>query len=215
MQAQLNMTKTTWTQFDRDIVSTLTCRVRVLSLDQIRRSWNQSTEVVRRQLARLVAGKLIHTAEWNVVPPLIGRTPLFVWKLGDASPDAWRLSLTAQARWRRSAVRHTVYQATDLAARLFGSSAGRPTRIYERQHDLLLAEVFVRYREELPLLAGYWVGEEALPKAEYGVKNPDAFLIDDEFRPRRVIESAGAYSQQQVETFHEYCRLAQLPYELW
>ena len=79
----------------------------------------------------------------------------------------------------------------------------------------MLAEVFVRYRQELPSLAEFWVGEEALPKAEYGVKNPDAFLIDDELQPRRVIESAGAYSQQQVETFHEYCRLARLPYELW
>ena len=96
-------------------------------------------------------------------------------------------------------------------ARLGESSYG----VYERQHDLLFAEVFVRYRQELPSLVAYWVGEEALPKAEYGVKNPDAFLIDDELQPRRVIESAGAYSQQQVETFHEYCRLARLPYELW
>lgn len=138
-----------------------------------------------------------------------------MWRVGEPSPDAWRVSLAARARWRRPTSRQAVFQATELAARLFGSTAGRPSRTYERQHDLLLAEVFVRYREELPLLAGYWVGEEALPKAEYGVKNPDAFLIDDESRPRRAIESAGAYSQQQVETFHEYCRLARLPYELW
>lgn len=209
------MAKQTWTQFDQDIVSTLTCQVRVLSLDQIGRGWNQPTNDARRQLTRLVSSKLIQTAEWLVVPPPIGQRPMYVWKPGDEEPDAWRLSQAVQARWRKSASRHTVYQATDLAARLFGSSAGRPSRVYERQHDLLLAEVFVRYREELPALAEYWVGEEALPKAEYGVKNPDAFLIDDELRPRRVIESAGAYSQQQVETFHEYCRLARLPYELW
>ena len=140
---------------------------------------------------------------------------MFLWKPGEDSPDAWRLSLAVRSRWRRSATRHAVFQATDLAARLFGSSAGRSSRVYERQHDLLLAEVFVRYRQELPSLVPYWVGEEALPKAEYGVKNPDAFLIDDESCPRRVIESAGAYSQQQVETFHEYCHLARLPYELW
>ncbi len=209
------MTRRTWTPFDQAIVSALTCQVRVLSLDQIRRGWNQPTEDARRQLARLVSSKLIQTAEWMVVPPPIDRAPMFVWKPGDESPDAWRLSQAVQARWRKSASRHTVYQATNLAARLFGSSAGRPSRVHERQHDLLLAEVFVRYREELPSLAAYWVGEEALPKAEYGVKNPDAFLIDEESRPRRVIESAGAYSQQQVESFHEYCRLARLPYELW
>ena len=200
------MTLRTWTQFDQEIVRALTCQVRVLSLDQIARGWNQPTDAVRQQLARLVASKLVTTADWKLVSPPIGRAPIFVWKPGDESPDAWRLSRTVQARWRKSASRHTVFQATDLAARLFGSSAGRLSRVYERQHDLLLAEVFVRYRQELPTLAAYWVGEEALPKAEYGVKNPDAFLIDDELRPRRVIESAGAYSQQQVETFHEYCQ---------
>lgn len=209
------MVTNTWTQFDLDIVSTLTCRVRVLSLGQIQRGWRQSEDDARRQLARLVTGKLIHAAEWIVVPPPISGTPLVVWKVGEPSPDAWRVSLAARDRWSRPVSRQTVFQATELAARLYGSTAGRPSRTYERQHDLLLAEVFVRYREELPLLAGYWLGEEALPKAEYGVKNPDAFLIDDESRPRRAIESAGAYSQQQVETFHEYCRLARLPYELW
>ena len=209
------MTTQTWTQFDLEIVRALTCQVRVLSLDQIRRGWSQSADAVQQQLARLVTGKLLAVVEWTIVTPPIGRTPMFLWKPGDDSPDAWRLSLAVRSRWRRSATRHTVYQATDLAARLFGSNAVRSSRIYERQHDLLLAEVFVRYRQELPSLVPYWVGEEALPKSEYGVKNPDAFLIDDESRPRRVIESAGAYSQQQVETFHEYCRLARLPYELW
>ena len=209
------MTLRTWTQFDVEIVKALTCQVRVLSLNQIQRGWNQPTETVRQQVARLVATKLIVAAEWSVVSPPIGLSPMFLWKPGDDSPDAWRLSQAVRIRWRKSASKHTVFQATDLAARLFGSSAGRTSRVYERQHDLLLAEVFVRYRRELPSLVEYWVGEEALPQAEYGVKNPDVFLIDDESRPRRVIESAGAYSQHQVETFHEYCRLARLSYELW
>lgn len=209
------MTLRTWTQFDREIVGALTCQVRVLSLDQIRRGWNQPINAVQHQLTRLVTAKLLVVAEWNVVAPPMDRKPMFRWKPGDDSPDAWRVSLAVRGRWRRSTSRHTVFQATNLAARLFGSSAGRPSRVYERQHDLLLAEVFIRYRQELPALVPYWVGEEALPKAEYGVKNPDAFLIDDESCPRRVIESAGAYSQKQVETFHEYCRLARLPYELW
>lgn len=209
------MTRRTWTAFDREIVKALTCQVRVLSLDQIQRGWNVPTDLVRQQLARLVSGQLLTTAEWVVVAPPIGATPMFRWQIGDEEPDTWRLSLTARNRWRRRPSRFTIYQATGLAARLFGSTAGHTTRDYERQHDLLLAEVFVRYRIELPALIPFWVGEEALPKAEYGVKNPDAFLIDDESRPRRVIESAGAYSQKQVESFHEYCRLARLPYELW
>lgn len=205
----------TWTQFDQDIVKALTCQVRVLSLNQIQCGWDLAIDVLRPRLARLVDGQLLAIAEWAVVSPPVGRNPVFLWKPGDDSPDAWRLSLAVRNRWQRPTSRFIVYQATSMAARLFGSSAGRTSRAYERQHDLLLAEVFIRYRQELPALVPYWVGEEALPKAEYGVKNPDAFLIDDEACPRRVIESAGAYSQQQVESFHEYCRLARLPYELW
>jgi hypothetical protein len=67
----------------------------------------------------------------------------------------------------------------------------------------------------LPQLIDYWIGEDALPVAEYGVKNPDAFLFDEEWQPRRVIESAGSYSQKQVATFHEFCRVSRLPYEMW
>jgi signal transduction histidine kinase len=48
---------------------------------------------VQRQLTRLLTGKVVTVAEWNVVSPPIGRTPMFLWKPGDASPDAWRLSL--------------------------------------------------------------------------------------------------------------------------
>ena len=40
----------------------------------------------------------------------------------------------------------------------------------------------MRYRRELPSLVEYWVGEEALPQAEYGVKNPDVFLIGQVMR---------------------------------
>lgn len=135
------MTPETWTDFDRDLVKALTCQVRVLSLDQIQRGWNLPTDVVRQQLARLVSGQLLTTAEWNVVPPPIGATPMFRWQLGDKEPDTWRLSLSARNRWRRRSSRFTIYQATSFAARLFGSTAGRTTRDYERQHDLLLAEV--------------------------------------------------------------------------
>ena len=105
--------------------------------------------------------------------------------------------------------------ATERAGRLFGSRSGHLVREIERSHDLLLAEVYLLYREQLPELAATWVGEDALPVAQRGVKNPDAFLFDDSHQPRRVIESAGAYSQKQVETFHRYCTDARLPYELW
>ena len=79
----------------------------------------------------------------------------------------------------------------------------------------MLAGVYVRYRTIEPELANTWLGEDAVEIAERGVKNPDAFLFDDEENVTRVIESAGRYSLEQIESFHRHCQSAELPYELW
>ena len=207
----------TWLPIELELMTALACQVRVLSEWQIHQGWKSQCpiEELRSSLSRLVEAKLVLTETWTVVPPQIGKTPLHTWKPGHVKPDTWRLSQACRTRWNRLPETLTVYQATELAGRLFGSRTGHETRAIERRHDLLLAEVFVLYRTRLPELAKRWVGENAVPVAEKNVKNPDAFLMDDERVPRRVIESAGSYSQTQVETFHEYCRVSRLPYELW
>ncbi len=207
----------TWPQLDLEIMTALACQVRVLSELQIEQGWQSRWALndVRESLSKLVAARLVRKEGWTVVPPQIGNTPLHTWKPGHLKPDTWRLSQTCRSRWNRLQENLTVFQGTELAGRLFGSRAGHETRVIERRHDLLLGEVFILYRKRLPELAKRWVGENAVPMAEHGVKNPDAFLMDDENVPRRVIESAGSYSQSQVETFHEYCRVSRLPYELW
>lgn len=206
-----------WTKVETEIMTSLTCQIRVLSQQQLERGWQteNATNALAASIVKLTAAQLIRTEVWNVVPPQIGNVPLFTWKPGAPKPDMWRLSQTIRARWNRPSTTLTVYQATELAGRLFGSRSGHKIRVIEQRHDLLLAEVFILYRRRLSELAECWVGEEALPMAERGVKNPDAFLFDSLRQPRRVIESAGSYSQSQVETFHEYCRVSRLPYEMW
>lgn len=211
------MTESHWTPLDHDITYALTCQVHVLSHEQIERIWSvdHSRTEIARSLHRLCHSQLIRTSQWDVVAPPVQDGPVFVWRPGEASPDAFRLSFAIRQRWHQPDTSHTVYQATKWAAQLFGSRAGKTSRRFEQCHDLLLGEVFTVYRRELPELACCWVGEDALPIAERGVKNPDAFLLDHDFIPRRVVESAGAYSQSQVESFHRYCVQARLPYELW
>ncbi len=206
-----------WTELETEIMTALACKVRVLSEQQLVRGWEKhhSTETLAFSVGRLNAARLIRSEKWSVVLPAIGSAPLFTWKPGETEPDTWPLSKQVRSRWNRSESTVRVYQATERAGRLFGSRSGHNTRVFERRHDLLLSDVFVLYRLRLPELGQCWVGEDALPMAERGVKNPDAFLLDDEYQPRRVIESAGSYSQKQVDTFHEYCRQCRLPYELW
>ena len=62
---------------------------------------------------------------------------------------------------------------------------------------------------------GVWVGEDTRPKAGYRIKDPDAWLLDAQGRTICVIESAGRYSTQQIESFHEHCVEYGLPYQLW
>ncbi|MBI1310103.1 hypothetical protein GC176_02260 [bacterium] len=202
-----------WDQTDIDVMETLCCKVRVLSEDQIVRAWGQ--KAIEENVAPLIHADMIRCEFWTVILPVIGETPSMTWKPEQPEPDAWKLSQRFRGRWDRQAVVVTAIMATERAGRLFGSRSGHPLREIERGHDLLLAEVYLLYRERLPELAAAWLGEDALPLAERGVKNPDAFLFDDSDRPRRVIESAGSYSQKQVETFHRYCKTARLPYELW
>lgn len=215
MRSQLQ--SSSWTVVELQILKALTSQVKVLTELQIQAVWNHvaSQRSLCESTVRFISAGLITSQVWSVVVPVISQQPEFTWRPGDTVPDAWRLSQRLRGRWDRKPQIVRIFQATELAGRLFGSRCGSPIREFERRHDLLLTEVFVLYHRRLPQLAKFWVGECALPMAERGVKNPDAFLIDADKQVRRVIESAGSYSQSQVESFHRYCQHARLPYELW
>ena len=207
-----------WTERDLDIVETLTRRVRLLNIEQIARIWwpaNGGLRVIRRRLQRLIDGRLLHQAIVNAHPPVPVSSPLTVWKPGDDAPDPAVVSAEARNRWTEAAVPTDVYFASQLGANLFGSTAGRLPDFNHRDHDLLFGDVYAIYRTSRPDEAGLWVGEDALSKAGYRIKDPDAFLVNEYGQRLRVIESTGRYSVRQVESFHEYCVERDLPYELW
>jgi hypothetical protein len=159
-------------------------------------------------------GLLLH--EWiNAHPLLTAEAPLAVWRPGQDDPNFQQVADIARRRWSRAAEPMPVYTASREAAGLLGSTARGLPAVDHRDHDLRLAEVYVHYRRHYPRHAAQWIGEHALPKAGYLVKDPDAFLIGPSGKAIRVIESAGRYRPDQVERFHEHCRDCGLPYELW
>ena len=207
-----------WTTRDLDIVETLTRRVRLLSILQIARIWwpqAGSLRVVRRRLLRVAQSGLVTRAIVNVHPLLDISQPLARWTPGGDIPDFREVSLQAKSRWQSASTPQEIFCATRLAANVYGSSAGALPDLTHRDHDLLLAQVYVVYRKIGTAEARDWVGEDALPKAGYRIKDPDAFLVDSDGNVNRVIESAGRYSFRQVESFHEHCVEHGLPYELW
>jgi hypothetical protein len=207
-----------WLPRDLDIIRVLTRCVTMMALCQIARIWwPESTTVraARQRLRRLVRRGLL-LGDWiNAHPLLPADRPLAVWHPGEEDPDFERLADVARRRWSQPAQPTPVYAASHAAAALLGSTARGLPAAEHRDHDLRLAEVYVRYRLRHPRQAALWIGEHALPKAGYQIKDPDAFLIGPSGQVTRVIETAGRYRPEQLERFHEHCRECGLPYELW
>ena len=200
-----------WTQTDFDIAQTLALRVRLLERSQAIRIWPDADE----RLPRLVKAGLIEQFNINAHPPLQPHQPLASWVPDQPEPDFHAISTRARTRWNQAAVNTSVFVASKRAANLFGGDAYGLPPVEHRDHDLLLSDAYVFYRNQRPDVAMRWVGEDFFPKAGFRIKDPDAFLVDDDGQFRCVIESAGRYSTQQVQSFHDYCAIHNLPYELW
>ena len=208
----------TLTDRDLDLLRTLTLRSPMLRLHHVAQVWwpkAQTTDPVFRRLICLQDARFLEVHRINAHPPLPDQQPLFVWQPGADDPDPERVSQQARQRWNQPAPSSVVCVAARRAASLFGSTACGLPVLEHRDHDLRLGDAFVHYRQTAPQLAACWIGEDALPKAGYRIKDPDAFLQDAQGRVFRVIESAGRYRPAQVESFHEYCHELSLPYELW
>ena len=208
----------TLTARDLDLLDTLTSRVRILPLHLAAQGWwpearNQGT--ARRRLDLLAQAGWIECHIINAHPLLPVLQPLFTWEPGQDAPEADRIASAARSRWSQPARPLEVCVASSQAACLLGSTARRLPPPEHRDHDLRLAAVYVHYRTVLPALAELWIGQHALAKAGYQVKDPDALLCDENGRVLRVIESAGRNGAPQIERFHQHCVEFDLPYELW
>ena len=207
-----------WTERDLDIVESLTRRLRMLSIEQLRSIWwpgAQGLRIVRRRMRTLAAAGLIERRIVNVsvLPQL--RAPLITWGPGDKPPDHGEIASRAQRRFQSCAsVPQEIVSATRRAANLYGSAVFGLPPVHHRDHDLLLGEVYVHYRCARPKEALDWrapsslAGDDDLPRA-------DAVLFGTDQSAYRLIESAGRGSPKSIERFHNRCLSAACPYELW
>ncbi len=202
---------------DLDLITTLTGRVRLLAVSQLKALW-EVPECGQRsfghRLNRLANAGLIelHIINAHVLNPT---SPLFAWQPNGPEPDPIAIARKARRRWRFAATPTLVCTAGALAANLMGSTACGLPKLEHRDHDLLLAAAYLQLRLRRAAVAELWIGEHMLPKAGYRIKDPDAFLRDPSGKVLFVVESSGSYSPAQVESFHEHCVEHDLPYELW
>ncbi|MCA9166398.1 MAG: hypothetical protein KDB23_01960 [Planctomycetales bacterium] len=207
-----------WNRQALELMETLACRVRLMTVQHVHRLWGNdfgAVGTISQTLDTLIRADLL-VGDVRALPPIpVGEAPLFRWKPGHDEPDFELLRERIQARWNHEHVATPIVAATDQACRLFGSSGGGMPSKMHINHDLILSEVYIRYRIDEPTLAAIWYGEHAMPIAETGIKNPDAFLVNKTGEVIRVIESTGSYSVKQLVSFHDHCVAESLPYELW
>lgn len=209
------------TDRELDLIETITRRVRLLSFPQIAAIWWPtivSREGCQRRLSNLVQNDWLEHQTILAHPSQPVDMPVLNWSPEmdfAAQKDIANVGHHVRTRWSRPAVPAQVYVASNKAASLFGSTAcGFPSREHWN-HDLHLAAVYVQYRQRFPDRARQWIGEHALPKAGYRIKDPDAFLVDENGRVVQVIESAGKYSHKQLEQFVKHCYRQRVAFELW
>jgi hypothetical protein len=207
-----------WSAAELNIVETLTRKVKLLSSEQLLDkclSAFGSFELVQLALRRLREANLLHQAVVNAHPRVNVTAPLAMWSPDDPKPDFMAVAKHAKARWNQAVCPTQVYWASARAANLFGSSSIRSPSIAQRDHDLLLGEVYVFFCTHRTSSVHCWVSEAAWPKSGPGTKNADAFLCSDDGRTSCAIESAGRSRREQMECFHQHCAAQNLPYELW
>jgi len=208
---------------DRDVLRMLTLRVRCCSVAQVAKAaWDDTPTGLKNCKARLKAlatKGLVGIATMLAHPEVKLEGPLAVWQPGLAVPDLASISHRGRKRWGGVPTRTEFVYATQQAVTLVGGAPGREPRPSEATHDLHLAAVYLRMREELATRSESWRSESLLAantsikRSKPGDKVPDAIVRDG--RAVTAIEFVGEYSVDKLTAFHAYCKRAKLGYELW
>jgi len=211
--------QSTWTERDLDILRTLAYNVSMLTEELIAEIWWPATKwremTVQKRLRQLCRAGFLERHTLLLHPLLPLTRPVFAWEPHQSAPEGLLVSRKLQSRWNQPAVSTRVYTVTKYTVALYGSyGSGDAGDIQKRNHERHMGEVYGFYYRHRPEDFCRWVGENALAKADWGVKNPDAFIYQDE-KPIRVVEFGGSYDAKRVTDFHAYCKERDLPYELW
>jgi len=212
------------TSRDREVIETVCLRVRLLTVEQVARTWwpeaKNAASLARRRLLTLAEAGYLRAAERLARPELELSGPLAVWCPGDPLPSAATVSHQGRSRFRDPPRTQTVFWASPRTLRSFVGVEARAPRANEVTHDLHLAQVYLRYRTDRPQVAAAWRAEwmprarqrsrtgrvAPRPKPDAFAKTPDGGL---------VIEFIGHYTRQRIETLHMYCETRGYCYELW
>jgi hypothetical protein len=205
---------------EAEILDALTLRVRVLSIDQLARTWwsgsPHQTAHARRAVRALERDGLVRRSMLVAHPELLLTKPVISWSPGDMPPQLSAASRALKARWSQPPQLTTVVLATPAAANFFGGFARTDPKRAEQTHDLHVSTMFLHWMRLHPGLVHDWVSEAWIHQSRpdsAGERLPDAMVRRG--TDHRVMEFGGAYGTPKLEEFHAFCARRRLPYEIW
>ena len=208
----------------QELLEILALRVNFVTVPQVARTWFEHTEHSRTE-ARALLTSLVKE---NVLAPRLllnayaeqpVEKPVFVWELGDPTPDYRALSERLRARWHGLSWLETqAFAVTQRGAEMVAGGLTPALHAEDENHDLHVTAMFLTIRHEHPEWASHWISDrhyhqERGRPPEFREKTPDALIRINGFR--RVIDFGGSYHVRKVASIHEFWSAAKIPYELW
>ena len=135
---------------DIDLIETLARKVRVLTLNQIARTWWPDSvapkSAARHRLAELERAGFVVSFTAIAHPEILLSAPVISWTPGLPAPDFGSASHRLKRRWSRPAKATRCVSISNIAGRQFGDHGGRCPRESEEMHDIHLAQLYLLLR---------------------------------------------------------------------
>lgn len=209
----------TLTNRDRDILNVLTQRVRLLTVEQIGRTWwngLRADDCAARRLKKLEREGLLQSFIAYAHPMLDLHQPVCAWSPGMQPPNFGAVSYQLVRRWTESHIPMRAVIATRAAGSALGGYGGKRPKRVESNHDVHLAAVYLLFKKSNPSVAATWRSEEVIRNSRKdapGERLPDALVRTND--TDRIIDFGGSYSPEKIEGFHRWAARKAIGYELW
>lgn len=209
------------TDRDLDILKSLSCCVRLFSIQQVQSLWwpdaSLQSGAVQKRINKLADAKWLKRSVILARPIPVMNDAICSWKPGNASPDFGKCAWKAKCRWTEGTRQIRVVSADRKASQLFAGVKPRGIRQpFQLTHDLGLSQVYLQFRIQCPDKAAKWIGERGIAFRRKKGKIPDAVIGNvGAWPPELIVEFAGSYGKDRLLQFHKFCEHEGISYELW
>ena len=202
------------TERDLDIIETLACRVRVMTLSQIANLWCEGdvADTLEHLNQLALTGAIEHTKTYSQYEKR--SECVFRWTPTDQEPSFEQIVESRFAGQRTHNIAGDIYTATRFAANLFASEFTEFPSPEERPEQLRLSDAYVAHCSSRSTEASFWFNCRAGEPDTSNQTKPEVFIVDTEASPTRAV-SLLSRSVQRFKATHRYCQHEGISYELW